>query len=284
MLGRTAGSVWSAARLARGPRVSDPAVLAMVGRIRQALGSPPLQAGQDGIRLTVGPKLTIRGTIKPGLDREGKPSMPAVIGVRQFVPVKLEGEPEERNCSVGRQVPVDAQGHFTITDLLPCEAELEAQGRIIKVNLDRPETEVTLELGRPEPAARPPVRRVVLRFESPEGPVMSSGSIQVWASGSPTGRTSIDRELTPEKGQVAFDAPVPGWVGCRPGSLVGCWFKETDFGIDPGEGAKVVTIPAVPAGAIAGQVLDAGGKPIASGVDVSAGRSRPRRGYRARSS
>jgi hypothetical protein len=38
MLGRTAGSVWSAARLARGPRVSDPAVLAMIGRVRDELG------------------------------------------------------------------------------------------------------------------------------------------------------------------------------------------------------------------------------------------------------
>lgn len=38
MLVRTAGSVWSASRLARGPRVGEPAILAMVGRIRDELG------------------------------------------------------------------------------------------------------------------------------------------------------------------------------------------------------------------------------------------------------
>ena len=38
MLGRTAASVWSASSLARGPRVNDPAILAMVGRISEELG------------------------------------------------------------------------------------------------------------------------------------------------------------------------------------------------------------------------------------------------------
>ena len=85
--------------------------------------APP---GQDGVRVTVGPKLTIKGKIKPGTDEKGKTSMPSTIDVTQFVPINLE---HERLSPVTRRISVDGQGHFTATDLLACETEVEAGGR-----------------------------------------------------------------------------------------------------------------------------------------------------------
>jgi beta-lactamase regulating signal transducer with metallopeptidase domain len=225
--------------------------------------SQPIHAGQDGIRVTLGPTLTIKGTIKPGTDQNGKPSMPAMVQMTQFVRLALEGEPGLSQASAdGRQASVDAQGRFTFPDLLPCETQLECAGRTVKVSLDRPETLVTIDLSRPEPVEQTPTRRVVLRLETPDGAGVASGTIDVNASSSGGGRTSFNRELTLDKGQVAFDAPVPGWVMYRLGSMVGYWFKDGNFGLDPGEGDKVVTIAPVPAGAIAGQVLEADGRPV----------------------
>ena len=93
--------------------------------------------------MTVGPKLTIKGKIKPSTDEKGKTSMPPTIDVTQFVPINLE---HERLSPVTRRISVDGQGHFTATDLLACETQVEAGGRTFKVNLDRPETSVTIDL------------------------------------------------------------------------------------------------------------------------------------------
>jgi beta-lactamase regulating signal transducer with metallopeptidase domain len=225
--------------------------------------SPKLRAGQDGIRVTVGPKLTIQGTIKPGTDEQGKSSMPATVDVTQFVRVDLEHEPFS---PVTTRIPVDRQGRFTATDLLPCETRIEAAGRTVPVPLDRPETSVTIDLTRPPTG--PPTRRVVLRVVTPDGAIPQSGRIDAYAYRPGERQTSFSRELTLDRGHASFDAPVAARLTYRLQSMVGYWFKDGDVEVEPGEGEKIIDIPALPAGAIAGRVLDSDGKPAVGG-DIS---------------
>ena len=216
--------------------------------------------------MTVGPKLTIKGKIEPGTDEKGKTSMPSTIDVTQFVPINLE---HERLSPVTRRISVDGQGHFTATDLLACETQVEAGGQTFKVNLDRPETSVTIDLTQGESRPQTLTRRVVLRVTTPDGAIAPSGSIYVYAGGSAGGQPLFNQEMSLQGGQAAIDAPVPGRVSYQSRSMVGYWFKDGDVEVEPGEGETVVDIPAVPAGAIAGQVLDHNGSPVASGVDIS---------------
>ncbi len=228
--------------------------------------SPTLQAGQDGIRVTVAPKFTIRGTIKPKPDEKGKVSFPAAVHLAQSIPTEVQGF---QSHGTGRLVQVDAQGHFTITDLLPCETRIEVGDRVFPVKLDRPETSVTIDLSRPASAPQTPTRRVVLRVATPDGATPPSGSISVSASGAAGGPPLVNDEVPLRDGRAIFDAPVPGRVSYQSRSLVGYWFKDGDAEVGPGEGETLIEIPAVPAGAIAGQVLGADGRPLAIGVDLS---------------
>jgi beta-lactamase regulating signal transducer with metallopeptidase domain len=66
--------------------------------------SPRIRAGQDGIQLTVGPKLTIKGTIKPMTGEEGEKSIPTSVNVVQVFRVGPDGDQTYR---LGRRIPVD---------------------------------------------------------------------------------------------------------------------------------------------------------------------------------
>ena len=169
--------------------------------------------------------------------------------------------------NINRHFPVDRQGHFSITGLLPFEVELEADGRTVRVNPDRPEVSVTIDLSRPSKEAS--TRRVVLRVTTPDGANPPSGTIGASVTRRGDRRPTPQLELPLEKGQAALDAPVPGRVAYQLGSMVGYWFTDGGAEVEPGDGEQVIEIPSMPAGAIVGQVLDADGKPIVSGVSAS---------------
>jgi beta-lactamase regulating signal transducer with metallopeptidase domain len=224
--------------------------------------SPRVRAGQENIRVTVGPRWTIKGTIKPRTDEKGNGPMPATVGVTQRFGIAPDGA----NYLVRWAIPVDPQGHFSITDLLPCEIVLEASGRRVLVDPDRPEASVTIDLNRP--VAETPTRRVVLRIATPDGTMPPSGTIDVHTRTLGELMPTPRRELSLEKGQAILDAPVPGKVSYQLGSMVGYWFMDGNAEVEPGEGEQVIEIPTMPAGAIVGQVLDADGKPAGTGVHI----------------
>jgi protocatechuate 3,4-dioxygenase beta subunit len=224
--------------------------------------SPPVRAGEEGVRVTVGPRLTIDGTIRPRADAGEGASLPAVVDVTQTFRVPNGGE---SNYRVGWRIPVDPGGHFSIADLLPCETLLEVGGHTVRVTPEKPGTLVTIDLN--EPATAIPTRRVVLHVATPDGGIPPSGTISV-SAGRPGAPPSTNRECPLENGRAVLEPPVPSQVSYQLRSMVGYWFKDGSIEIEPGEGEKVVEIPAVPAGAIVGEVLEADGRPAASGTTI----------------
>jgi hypothetical protein len=128
---------------------------------------------------------------------------------------------------------------------------------------------VTIDLSRPAPASQAPTRRLVLRIATPDGSVLPPGTLTAYAyrPGEQTPVTS--REVAIEKGRATFDAPVPARVTYQLRSMVGYWLQDGDVEIEPGGGDKVIDLLAVPAGAIAGEVLDHDGKPATGDVTVT---------------
>jgi beta-lactamase regulating signal transducer with metallopeptidase domain len=219
--------------------------------------------GRSDIRVTVGPSLSIKGTIK-----ENPETQPKAIGARTVDVTQLIGIDDENDgqCRVSRRIPVDEKGHFTISGLLPADALLETSGRTVRVGLNRSETLVAIDLTRPVPSAHQ--RRVVLQFVPTDGGGPVTGGIEVNASAADGGMNWSNRDLRLEKGEAAFDTSSPGHFNLRPASLVGYWFNQSEVEVIPGEGAQTVEVPVVPAGVIVGQVLQADGQPAAGGVSL----------------
>jgi beta-lactamase regulating signal transducer with metallopeptidase domain len=254
----------------------QPTYLVLVKSKAGGLGlSPNLRAGQDGIRVTVGPKLAIKGKVMPSAGVGVGPRVPAAVTVIQF----LGADPQQPSTYPLRtRVTVDRDGRFAAGDLFPCETEIEVDGRIVPVHLDGPETSVRIEPSRPAP--RTSTRRVVLRVAAPDGAVAATGAIVTHTYKPGDRMPAIDREVPLEGGRAVVEAPVSAHVWYQSHALVGYWFKDGDVAVEPGDGDQVVDIPAAPAGAIAGQVLDGDGKPAVRGVDVSCRTVEPAPGLR----
>jgi beta-lactamase regulating signal transducer with metallopeptidase domain len=220
--------------------------------------------GRSDIRVTVGPSLSIKGTIKENPETQPKAFGARTVDVTQLIGIDDENDGQGR---VSRRIPVDENGHFTITGLLPVDALLETGGRTVRVGLNQSETLVAIDLTRPVPSAHQ--RRVVLRFVPTDGGGPVTGGIEVNASSADGGTNWSNGDLRLDKGEAAFDTSSPGHISLRPASLVGYWFNRSEIEVIPGEGAQTVEVPVVPAGAIAGQVLQPGGQPAVGGVSLS---------------
>jgi beta-lactamase regulating signal transducer with metallopeptidase domain len=224
-----------------------------------------IRAGQDGLRAVVLPTMKIKGTVKRAADNRRALQEPLFVSVTRLGEVDVDVGPD---LSRKDRVPVDEEGRFEVTDLLPGEVRLELKGRSVRVKLERAETPVTIDLTQPPAAVRH--RRVVLRVVATEQGVAPSGFIEVHTFDAEGNPAWDDRKIALERGEAAFDAPASGLVsfGSRP--LVGYFFPGGLIEVTPGEGPQYVEVTAWPAGAITGEVLDAEGKPAVDQVSVEA--------------
>jgi hypothetical protein len=122
-----------------------------------------VRAGQEGLRWTLGPDLTLAGTIKGDLsklDREpGKP----VIHAKQVVRV------DDHRVDVdapARTVKVNEGGTFRIAGLLPGEVTITAGGHVVSISVERPEISTEIDLSRP--LAQSDTRRVIFEVVTPD--------------------------------------------------------------------------------------------------------------------
>ena len=71
----------------------------------------------------------------------------------------------------------------------------------------------------------------------------------------------LDKSIPLDGGVVKFDAYVGGSLIYSPKGMLGYWFEAARRRVEPGDGPLEIAVPVVPAGAIAGTVLNTDGTP-----------------------
>jgi beta-lactamase regulating signal transducer with metallopeptidase domain len=226
-------------------------------------------AGQNDLRIQLGPDLTISGVIRGDLarltEKGGTPS------VRWSQSITFPAH----SCSNGDGgtapvEPVNGGGKFTIRGLLPGEVTITAADRSVLATLgpSAPHQDVTIDLTKPLPEF--PKRPVVLRFATPDGAVPPQGTIRIYLVKGGENCVTGEKLVSLKDGAAKFDAYAPGQMMYEPKGMIGYWFDTVyNVRVEPGKGPQEITVPVLPAGAIAGQIGDADGKPASEGVYLS---------------
>jgi protocatechuate 3,4-dioxygenase beta subunit len=223
---------------------------------------------QNDLRVDLGPELIVLGTILGDLGRltkdDGKPT--ATYG--ESIDFTAQ---HSSNGESGRIVvePIAGGGKFIVRDLLPGDVTITAGDHSVRTTVGSamPSQEVTIDLTKPMPQY--PTRPVVMRFATPDGAVPPEGTIQIHLVRNGENYASENRLVSLEKGVAKFDAFAPGTLMYEPKGLLGYWFEDVhDTRIESAKEPLEISVPVMPAGAIAGQVLDADGKPVSERISV----------------
>jgi hypothetical protein len=213
-----------------------------------------LPAGQQGLRIELGPKKTIRGTIlgdlsQLKLDASGQ----AVITF----------ENEYRGYSAHRATsPVTSEGAFEIDEVWGQTITLKAgyKEMVLRPGQDRLDS-VVIDLSAG-------VNRVVrLQFEIPDGMPAIQGRVRIDRIAERSGpyiRSQFPDWIDIADNQVAFKTSAGGQFkysldpyNKRP---VGYWFEASKYiDVTAGTDPMVISVPLYPAGAIYGKILRADG-------------------------
>lgn len=222
-------------------------------------------------RLSVrfGPLLTVSGVVLGPLGELNKFSKKPLVFFSQNISLS--------HCSTCFQGPayietVSGEQRFTASGLLPGKVSILAGKHYVQTTVDAetPRREVTIDLTKPIPP--PPRRPVVLRLTTPDGST-PRGAIHVRTLPPVDAYSQADEKSVPIQNGVAR---VDAYVSSRglfysPRGLLGYWFESGQHSVESGKEPLEIVVPVMPAGAIAGQLLDADGKPISNRVNVRVG-------------
>jgi hypothetical protein len=224
-----------------------------------------VRAGQTGLQLSLGPAISVRGRIIGPLDQletRGKEkgicfSNPYTVG--------------NTSHSSGQWQPVvlrDGAASFELRDLFPGTVQISAGPKRVSLDLPQAAENVVIDLTPESPpvAQAPTTRTIVLRLDLPPNAPMPRGELTAtYLTGGLSGPSQESKRLPIESGATIFTVSLPNKVGYRTDGLIGYWIKES-WGDDVPAGKEpfTITIPAVPAGAIFGQVSEADGSPARS--------------------
>lgn len=225
-------------------------------------------AKQNDLRIEIGPELIVSGTIHGDLGKLTKKNGKPVITYGQCVSFLSH---RSENCQ-GGSTPVEAidgGGKFTIRGLLPGEVTITAADHIVRTTVEpsAPRQQVTIDLTKP--VTQLAQRQIVMRFATPDDAIPPEGTIQVYVLDSVDACGPQSKIVPLEKGEARFEAYAPGPLIYKPKGLLGYWFEAVHTPrIEPGEAPLEITVPVVPAGAIAGQVLNSDGTPAIENISM----------------
>ncbi len=223
---------------------------------------PDVQADSHSIRVLLGEKKTIRGTITGDLSllateaRSGKP----IIYVENSFSYPASSTYADATGTSPVVTIRDGVGYFEIDNFWGQAVTLSAGMERVRLNPQEDRLDhVVINLRRPAQ------RQIVLRFVTPEGGPPIAGGVRIdyvleRAEGQKAGSTT-PQWLDIQAGQARCEIPVPSRLsysidfhqGKRP---VGYWFNATRaIDIAPGDEPFVIDVPVFPAGAIYGRIL-----------------------------
>ena len=226
---------------------------------------------QKQLSVKFGPILTVSGFIRGKLDElakeNGQPSVSFTL-VPSLAVEKFHGWCNILGTAAVRTI--DGQQRFTIGDLLPGKITIYAGKHVARTDVaeSEPNRQVTIDLT--QPAAQTPRRQVVLRFITPDSSPPPRGKVYVNVfTDNRDGRDILDKSIPLEGGVARFDAYVSGQLVYSPRGMLGYWFEEARRRVEAGDGPLEISVPVVPAGAIAGQVLNTDGTSAVADASVS---------------
>ena len=159
---------------------------------------------------------------------------------------------------------VDGVAPFRIEGLWDGELKIEVGETRQKLEVTQPVEDLVIDL-RPESQAAQPKsskRDVVLRFEIPAGGPPPKGTMNVLYCPDASSEYATREHVPIQNGEAKVSAVVGSTVNCETdSSCAGYWFPSNHLKVEPGIVPQIVTIPATPAGAIAGRLLDFDGSP-----------------------
>ena len=225
---------------------------------------PGVNMGDEGLRVELGPELHLSGRIIGDVNQLEMMSRKPIV--RWDSSERHDGRSLHDNGWVDVEIS-DGEGHFTITDLMGDYLTIRAGGKIRQVEIaDKSIDDLVIDLRPQTEVGAENVRQVVLEFEVPEESPLPEGEIRI-NSNYHGNHVGISQMYPIVDGQVRLEVSVPGQISydlnwSQGPRIAGYWIeRKSRFDVPAGDGPFVVGIPAHPAGAIYGQVLEADGTP-----------------------
>lgn len=221
---------------------------------------PDVEAGNRNIKVALGPKKTIRGTISGDLSlltRDPESGQPIIQVANSYEYPRGETSVDPRGKAL---VTIrNGLGSFEISDFWGQTVTLTAGPERVRLDVEKDRLDALVINLRP-----PAQRLVILRFQTPPGAPPVTGTVQIDYAPTTTtpGNDRADsKHVDIENGQASCEIPVPGAVsygisldqGNRP---VGYWFDPALLVYIPtGQDPFIIDVPVHPAGAICGRIL-----------------------------
>ena len=221
--------------------------------------------GTSGLKVELRPAVTVVGRILGEL--EGLMTVGDGKRAVSWASEYAVGGENGHQSSYAVIEPGEAGGSFRIADAIGDVVTIRAGGAVRRVDLREGSVDDLIIDLRPGSVSRS-VRRVVLQLELPPGAPSPRGRIRIDCAAQKDldEGASMEYSLLPvENGCVTLDVPVPGqlnyglqhYEGDR---LAGYWIApKHGVAVPAGDGPLVVRVPAHPAGAIYGEVVQADG-------------------------
>jgi beta-lactamase regulating signal transducer with metallopeptidase domain len=229
-----------------------------------------ISAGQEGLRIALGPELYIQGKITGDLSLLRTYRKEPVIDIQSTI--EIGNSSHSDSTAVPLQVR-DKAGHFEARGLRPGKLSIQAGSKTVQLNVQTSISDLVIELDKieadkPANAIAKAQREILLRLTAPSGLPPAKGEIKLrsWTREDPASKEQVQPI---QNNEVRFLAPAPGWIGFEARGLVGNWIPdENAIEIPTGSEPFVIERAAIPAGAIFGNVTGHDGSDVA-GVLVS---------------
>ncbi len=233
-----------------------------------------IQPGQQNLKIPLGPELYVRGKI---IGPPGKPD--EYLGPKQISYTKISTVETSGNRSMAKSLNLqirDGFGYFDIKDLWIGQLEITADGKNFLFDIDKSTDDLVIDLSSNREEKNTlktyPQRELVLKITVPKNSPPPTGKIKLEAciaKNDHVNKQVFVKELPIKNSEIRIQIPAPGSISYEPVEMVDYWIRSRqNLKILPGSESCVLTIPAVPSGAIYGEVVNPDNSP-AAGVLVS---------------
>lgn len=224
-----------------------------------------VSAGEKDLIVKMKPPLYVKGRIDGPLDSLSKVQQDGktVYQIRYTNPIRLDNFSHYGGGWVS-VTTLDGVSTYTIPTLFPGELTITAGKTTRTVNVEKSIDNLDIVLDSPvEPAnsvAKIKNRKVIFELTGlpPDLPVKGSLHLNCSSGG------DSDREMLVDfrNQRAVIELPQVSTVSYSAEKAIGCWFKrEYGVAIPAGADPLVISIPALPAGAIAGNIINPDGTP-----------------------